>query len=245
VALTFQLILYPVLFIVVLCISVWLRTKKFPQLEVKNTDVLLALLSVILVGVGTGQVESLQFGDLKAVFRGVSQNPVEKDVLPVRHLLTAKKGSIDAIRQLRTRRPEGLQFRLGYKNYSSHVVCIYLEELPSLLYLVVTSKVESQDNRFELLVPSGNLFSGGGCDSKDFVKGVKDEKIELLKKIPGAVSREQRVEATSTKLEALDKMNKSGTQILPVVENDVLVGIVERSTLVSSMVADVTRQVAN
>ena len=114
-----------------------------------------------------------------------------------------------------------------------------------MLYLVITKKVESQENRFELLVPSEKLFLGGRCDAWDFVDWVSDEKIELLKGIPGAVSRELAVAFSSTKLEALDKMNQSGTQILPVVDKDALVGIVERSTLVSSMVADVTRQVSN
>ena len=238
---TFQLFLYPVLFIVVLCISVWLRTKKFPQLEIKNTDVLLALLSVILVGIATGQVESLQYGDLKAEFRSASQNPVAKDVLPVRHLVTAKKEGIGRIPELKSQRPEGLQFRLGYEGYVDQVVCYYLEELPSLLYVVLTSK----DNRFELLLPSQELFTEKGCAARVFVDWVIQNEIELLKKIPGAVSRDLAVEASSTKLDALDKMNQSGTQVLPVVENDVMVGIVERSTLVSSMVADVTRRVSN
>ncbi len=103
----------------------------------------------------------------------------------------------------------------------------------------------SQDNRFELLLPSQELFTEKGCAARVFVDWVIQNEIELLKKIPGAVSRDLAVEASSTKLDALDKMNQSGTQVLPVVENDVMVGIVERSTLVSSMVADVTRRVSN
>ncbi len=238
-------IIYPICFIFVLCISILLRMKLFPQLEIKNSDILLAILAVIIVGIATGDVKSLAFGDLKAEFRYASQKQVKKDVLPVHYLIKGDKKGLSRLQELKAKKPEGLVFMVGYQNYYPDIVCQYLEELPSLTYIVINSKDESNQKRFELLFPTKELIRENSCDSIDFVRWVAQGDITKLKEIPGTIGRDLAVEISSTKLDALDIMNQSNTQTLLVLKDGLLEGIVERSMLVSSMVADVTRSVAN
>ena len=246
-----QALLYIAGFVVFLLVLVFLRMRSQPGFEIKSYEIVLALLPLALYAFFTGEIERLQVGDIKIErqIRKAAQQDVGNEVVPVRKLEAAEKGGLASIPEIRLRRPEALTFRLGRQSYVGDAICQYIGEMPFLRYLVLLDDASGHGGDFWALVPIDGVLAevsrnGGGCNADRLEHWIESSDRAALGKLPGTVTVDEALTSASTKLESLEKMNALQVNVLPVVADRRLAGVVERSSLVSGLIVEVARNLA-
>ncbi len=244
-----------IIFFALLGVVQFLRLHFGEKFEIRNSDILLALIPVAIWLVTSGQVKVLEFGGFKieSAFAQASAAKISPQVnlvstLPVSDLDTGSKGAVSDIPNLIEREVEALTFRIGHGGYYGPAIQEYFEQLipyPFFRYVVVTQ-------------PSGELF--GITDARefytfvdgqyshysisDFAEWLNSGNVTQLEKIPNLLQLDEAVVQTTDRQDALVKMEELDTETLPVVdENNLLVGVVNRSRLASSLILEVASKV--
>lgn len=132
-------------FVVLLAAIIMLRARFGERVEIKNTDILLALVPVALWLFLTGKVQEFAFGEIRisAAIKMATKAPVDKQVsrvLPVDAVRVSPKGGTDEIERAVREKSQALGFTLGRGNYyAGSAISQYLDRLtqyPYLRYLV-------------------------------------------------------------------------------------------------------------
>ena len=136
-------------FTAILVVLVALRALTANKIDIRNSDVVLALVPVALWLFLTGKIQEFGFGDLKIVLaiKSASNAPVEKQVLrvlPVDAVPLFEKGGTEAIRRAIQNKSQALSFHLGRGGYYlGGAIRAYFDELtqyPYLRYIVLNNK---------------------------------------------------------------------------------------------------------
>ncbi len=244
-------------FAAVIGLLVWLRTSTDNKFEIKNSDIILALLPVVLILFLSGKIESFEFGDLKvkAAFEQASSKEINSQVnllkgIPVSELETDTKESVGKIPQLIQNKTESLEFRLGHGGYYWSAIRDYFVALRShslLKYVIVNDSDGTFFGMYEasLLV---NYLEAENSDTRyvEFEKFLNQSDREGLLELPGFISADRALSNDANRSNALTEMESYNLNFLPVV-NDAkqLQGIVERSRLTASLILDVTKQLSS
>jgi len=244
------------IFIAVVAVLVWLRVNTNAKYEIKNSDIILGLLPVVLILFLSGKIKSFDFGDLhvEAAFEQASQKEINSQIdllegIPVSKLETETKGGVGKIPSLIENKTETLEFRLGQGNYYWPAIKQYFEALQShsLLKYVI---INNMDGTFFGMYEAGQLLNylqapSGEVRYKDFERFLNDSVEEKLQKLPGFIGAKQAIPNTSNRSRALTAMENFNLNFLPVINNaNRLEGIVERSRLTASLILDVTKQLS-
>lgn len=230
-----------------------LRLKLGDKFEIRNADILIALIPVALWLVLTGKIQRLEFGDFKieAAFVAASETAVAGQVTPVRlpveEVRMDLKRGVDEIPRLIQAKTEALEFRLGYGGYYGPAVEEYLDKLtryPFFQYVVITQR----DGTFAGMIGASelkSLFLGrSGVSANDFAGWVTRSDIASLSALPGYVSAKEGIGRDTDKQTALERMEAMNSPMLPVVdEGGRLAGVVDRSRLTASLIIDVANKV--
>lgn len=136
-----------VAFVILLAGLILLRIKSGNRFEIKNTDVVLALVPVALWLFLTGKIQEFGFGEVKivAALKVATQAPVENQVsklLPVDAIPMFEKGRVGEIRHAVDNKAQALSFHIGRGNYSGSAIRRYLDDLtqyPYLRYVVLNN----------------------------------------------------------------------------------------------------------
>jgi hypothetical protein len=240
------------IFIILLAILVGIRAKAGTRFEVKNTDILLALIPIALWLLLTGKVQEFGFGDFKivAAIQKATQTSVAAQVtkLPVETIHTEMKGGVEMIPQLLEKKTQALSFRLGTGGYYyGPAINEYFQALtksPSFKYIVITNA----DNTFFGIADAqqmGALFNSqyGNRYSDDFARWLNSSDIKQLSAIPGFISSEKALNNGTDKQQALRLMDSLDVQTLPVIADKQFVGIVDRAKLTASVLIDIADRV--
>ncbi len=248
-----ELFISVAVFISILALLNIIRLKVGSRLEIRNTDILIAIIPVALWLVLTGKIQRLEFGDFKieAAFIQASTTSVERQItpikLPVEPIVMSLKGGVERIPELVADRTEALVFRLGYSGYYWRAIMEYLGELtkyPFFKYVVITEK----DGRFFGLADGRALYSlfrfrRAGPDPRDFERWLKTSDRDSLSGLPGFISKDHTISRDTDKKTALELMERLGVDTLPVVDGGGrLVGVVERARLTASLIIDVAEE---
>jgi hypothetical protein len=136
------------LFLIFLTGLVWLRARSDNRIDIKNADVVLALVPVALWLFLTGKIQEFGFGEVKivAAFKTAAKESVDKQlskVLPVEAVRVSAKGGTNEIQRAIDEKSRALSFTLGRGNYySGSAISEYLDRLteyPYLRYLVLNN----------------------------------------------------------------------------------------------------------
>ena len=242
------------IFFVIIAIMIGLRFKIGERFEIRNSDILIALIPVALWLVFTGKVQKLEFGEFKieAAFIEASRASVEKQItpirLPVETLTMSPKGGIERIPELIHNKTEALVFRLGYGGYYWPAIEEYLKRLsdyPFFKYIIIQEK----NGSFFGLADARDLISifklrSRGFTSRDFEKWLRTSDRESFYRIPGFISRRNAITQDTDKKTALELMEKLDINILPVIDNNgKFAGVVNRARLTASLIIDVANKV--
>ncbi len=239
-------------FIFLLAILVFIRVKSGNKIDVKNSDIVLALIPVVLWLFLTGKIQEFTFGDLRivAAIKEASTSPVSAQVteLPIETVSKELKGGVGLIPRLIRNEIQALNFRLGYGGYYGPAIAEYLQVLTQYPYLKYVIIEDQQDRFFGMMDAQylAELFRDpdSHINTDDFARWLNTADVEKIQSIPGFIPRELALQKMSDKKEALRMMNSHDLQILPVVdEQEKFVGIVNRSKLTASMLIDIADKV--
>lgn len=241
-------------FVTVIALLVFIRSKTGQKYEVKNSDIVLGLLPIVLILLVSGKIESFEFGDLKvkAALVDASNKEIISQIsplkgIPVRELQSETKGAVSRIPVLIKNKTEALEFRLGHGGYYGPAIGDYFEALSRqalLKYVVITNP----DGTFFGMYDAGTLIAffenpENGASLDDFAYWLNSNQPTSLVDIPGFIPTEDALMQNSNKSEALSSMESKNLDMLPVVnETGTLQGIVDRSRLTASLILDVTEQ---
>jgi hypothetical protein len=238
-------------FLVILALLVALRLKTGNKLDIKSSDIVLALVPIGLWLFLSGKVQEFAFGDFKivAAIKEASKSPVSAQVteLPVVSLQMEAKGGVDQIPNLIAKKSEALSFRLGHGGYYGPAISDYLNRLTQngfLRYVIINDA----DGSFFCLADSRQLtalLQGSYNFDDDFARWLNSGDKSQLSQLPGFISIEQALMKKSNRRRALQLMDSLDVQTLPVIdENRKFIGVVDRSKLTASMLIDIADKVA-
>ena len=239
-------------FILLVVFLVMLRIKTGNRFEIKNSDVVLALIPIAFWLFLTGKIQEFTFGDFRivAAIKEASKSPVAAQVteLPVESVRVEAKGGVGEIPDLIRRKSQALSFRMGHGGYWGPAIHEYLRVLtqnPFLQYIVINNADGSffgmTDARQFAAMVQANVPSFSAQAFADWLNDSNKAQIETL---PGFISAQHALRKVADKRQALQLMESQDVQTLPVVDDDSrFIGIVDRSKLTASMLMDIADRI--
>lgn len=240
-----------IVFVIIISVMLFLRTKIGEKFEIKNSDILIALVPIAFWLILTGKIQKLEFGEFKieAAFveaAGAAITPQISELeLPVEPLEMSPKSGVNMIPQLIRNKTQALTFQLGYGYYYGPAIKEYLHELtqvPSFKYIVIGNS----DASFAGMFDARQLNAALALESRGyahFADWLNDGDEASIAKLPGYINQDQAIYKKVDKQSALEKMDAMDIEMLPVINTENrFMGIVERSRLVSSMILEVTQK---
>ena len=241
-------------FIAILAFLLLLRTRN-SKLEIRVTDIVVAILPVLIFLLVSGKIQKLEFGEggvkIETAFVKASTSQINSQVtsiagLPMETTRTNVKESISAIPQLVEKKTEGLTFRLGYGGYNGPAIQEYLARLtaqPYLKYIIV----ENNDGTFFGMADARQLYAMlsnpyGQVKADELARWLANSNRASFSKLPGFIAAEHAAKPSGDKSQTLQLMEQLNVDILPVVnEQKMYLGIVNRARLVTSLILDVAK----
>ncbi|KAA3618726.1 MAG: hypothetical protein DWQ05_07120 [Calditrichaeota bacterium] len=242
------------IFIVVIVVMIFIRIKFLKNTEVKQTDILIALIPIVLWLFFSGRIEKFEFGDLKiqSAFLEASTTPITGQItplkFPVKMVSSNRKSAVSDIPRLINNKTEALVFNLSYGGYLDTAIEEYLRRLTQhafFKYIVINSR----DDKFVGMANARELYTlfvkpDHEYDSTDFTNWLRRADMNNLAKLPDFIGVENAIQNTVDKQAVLEKMEKLNLEILPVIdENGQFTGVVDRSRLTASLIIDVANKV--
>lgn len=241
-------------FLIILAILVLLRAKS-SRFEVKPSDIIVAVLPVIVFLLVTGKLQKFEIGEggvkIETAFVQASKASIDQQVTPLTGLPSEPiqldpKTAVSEIPRLIERETEGLLFRLGHGGYWGPAIEEYFTVLtrhPFFKFLII----EHPDGRFFGLADAralnellSNPDAPYGADQ--LARWLNQSDTKALSSLPGFIGKDQAVRKGTDKFEALLKMEELNVDWLPAVNDQQrFAGIVERSRLMASLLIDVTQ----
>ena len=256
-------ILLLLLGIVLVFASIRLRAAFDGKYEIKTIDLVLIIIPLLLFGVATGKIKDLEvfgvktdFSDLTTVVNMQIENQVSKvpealvtdvpqsdvsDMVETNGL--AEKGSASEVPRLLKEKTQVLSFRLGQNRYLASTTKQYFDRLYDSSYLRFIVVNNGDGSLFGMyaatdIVPTLRFMDDG---YSDFATWLNEGERIRLSDLPGFVPADHAVTVTTSKRDALKKMEQLDRASLPVVnENRQFVGTVDRAKLTASLILAVT-----
>jgi len=229
------------LFVVPLALVILVRSKAGAKLQAGHTDILIALVPVLLWLLLTGKIQKLGVAGLsvESAIRNAGQAELGKQVsevktpLPVDAAGVGTKTGVEAIPRLAQERVQALSFTRG-EAYDGHVVDAYLRQIPTLRYVTVNK-------------PDGTLLGvvdakaiGGADAASGLSSRIRAGDNAALLEQPGYVSASAAASPDEDKLSVLERMDSLDLATLPVVDaRGRFIGVVDRSKLTASILLDI------
>lgn len=237
----------------IILVGVQLYRKKNPEFSLKNNEIFLALLPLILYGLLSGRIQRLEFAGLKVYSefqKAINTRITKRDIIPIvpieieKEPLRNKHDLPRLSERLLRKRPNALKLTLR-KDRTKYPICDYIDALtesPTFRYVVF---VDSLDD-FKALIPvssiAANLTTGGECEAESLINYIQEPKKyhHKIRELPGLVLDYQAASPSWEKRRCLEEMHYEKNDAIPVVEEDKLVGVIEKSYLVASIIIDVS-----
>jgi hypothetical protein len=236
--------------------------------EIQSTDIVVAILPVIIYLLVTGKIQALEVGGLKVktAIVNASNSAIESQVARLTEPIQMDlKAGVEQIPELIRKKSQGLELILGTGGYyQGSVIQAYLVSLtkqPFLQYIII----EYPDKTFFGIADARALAdqleaqtapqTGAQTSTQTVAQHFTAETLAMrlnstngsdwkeLKSLPGFISSDKAVRNETGKDEALRVMESQGVDTLPVVGNDRhFAGIVSQSRLTASLILDVAKQ---
>jgi len=240
--------------------SMILRVQSGGKYEFKTSDLVFLVIPLVLVSIATGRIKGLDlFGvkaDLSALWVEAAQTKIEKQVAPaarasvqdVVHMMeVGAKAGPQELQRLLERKVEALEFRLGYGSYYGPAIRTYLDAMSGSSQLRSIVMNNPNGTLFGMYAVSdliGYLRMAGERGYNELTQSLNrgdDAARAELKKIPGFVGAEHAVTSSTSKREALMKMEQLNVNSLPVVDDTRhFVGTVDRGKVTAGLILAVT-----
>ena len=232
------------MFVGVLIVLTLVRKRLGSAFEVKNTDIVLGLLPVVLYLFTAGKITKFEYGDLKieTAFLEAAQASVTEQIaavsdLPVRTINASPKGGPDMIPSIARSGSEALTFTIGYTGYAGQVIEEYIKALQNtpVRYAIF------QNTNFDFvgMMHLHDISSGAGFGAYALAAALNSGDTEPIFRQPHFIRAADAITKNATKQDALKRMEDRNLEFLPVLGDGKFIGIVERSRLTSSLLIEV------
>jgi hypothetical protein len=243
-----------VIFVAVIVLVVALRSATGGRWDIRNTDIMIALIPIAFWLILSGKVKVLEFGGFKieAAFVEAAEAAIAQQVteIPVDEVVMEAKAGVEQIPRLIERKAEAIVFVLGHGGYYGPAIGEYLVNLtafPFLKYLVILN----EDGSFFGLADARTLTAlftseqrSLPYDLTDVAEWLNGSDRDQLQRLPGFLGAEFATQKGEEKQTVLKRMEELGAETLPVVDaNGRFVGMVDRSRLSTSLIVEVAAKV--
>jgi len=239
------------IFVFSMIIMLVVRKKIGKDFEIKNSDILIGIIPLALWLLLSGKITSFEYGDLKiaTAFASANNSPISEEISNIyrRDITQLEKSTIYKLDEILKSKPEALIFYSGHNVYDPYITEDYLYKLSesTLKYLLI--KTTSMD--FIGLITVDKFMAQAMVDKpifslREFVEWLNTDNIDKLKGIEGMLNTSVAVSPSSSKQEALARMQELDTKFLPVVENSEFKGIIEMEKLSTSLLMDISKAIS-
>jgi hypothetical protein len=210
--------------------SLLLRVFSAGKYEIKTIDLVFLVIPLLLVALATGKLKGIDmFGvkaDLSELLADAAQGKIKEQVAPAKQLTVqdavqvvqmAGKGGINELRVLIERRIEALELRLGHGGYYGEALKTYLESLSGSSYLRVVV-VNRPDGKLFGMFNAANLIGylrvadqAGYQQFERLLNSSDTAAWDELSKMPGFVGVQSAVASSTSRREALERMEQLRT----------------------------------
>ena len=242
--------------------SLLLRVFSAGKYEIKTIDLVFLVIPLLVVALATGKLKGIDmFGvkaDLSELLSNAADGKIKEQVAPSKQLTVhdaiqvvqmAGKGGMHELRVLIERRIEALELRLGHGGYDGEALKAYFDALSGSSYLRVVVVNQPDGKLFGMFNASnliGYLRVGGDSGYQQFRQLLNSNDAGSrteLSKLPGFVGAHSAVASSTSRREALERMEQLRTDSLPVINAEgFFMGTVERSKLTASLILAVTQR---
>ncbi|KZM45010.1 hypothetical protein OA92_03905 [Marinomonas sp. SBI22] len=220
------------------------------EIVIKSTDLVLALIPILIYLFLSGQIKSITVGDFSLVsaLKKASLMKVEKSVtqLPVDIIPVGDKSTYEKIPYLIKSQVVGLKFKMGYEGYDADQIKYYVESLGKYTffkYLIIENEsghFVAISNIEEFYKPYNKIESENNVEK--LILAIESNSVHELLKVSNFV--QDSININTEKRDALKKMQINNTKSLPVVGNSMkLIGVVTQENLAASLVVEIADQV--
>lgn len=239
--------------------SVVLRSKTKAKYEIKNIDLIIAALPVIIWLLMSNKLDEVNFlgvgiktADVftEAANENIGTEFTNAEALPIDKLVEeaemATKTGTKEIPMLVKTKIEALQFRLGHGGYYSYAIREYLDRLlqyPYLKFVVIEEDNGSLFGYFNARILYSYLE-----DTQEgyyqFQVHLNGSMRERLIDYPGFMSVDKAANEHENRQTILKRMDEFDMETLLVVnDNQQFVGTIDRSRLLASLILDFTKRI--
>ncbi|MBB2494881.1 CBS domain-containing protein [Aquipseudomonas ullengensis] len=241
--------------------SLLLRVFSDGKYEIKTIDLVFLVIPLLVVALATGKLKGIDmFGvkaDLSELLADAAKGKIKEQVAPAQQLTVqdavqmvqmAGKGGMQELHVLIERKIEALELRLGRGGYYAPAIRTYFEALSGSSYLRVVV-VNQPDGKLFGMFNAANLISylrvagDSGYDQFQQLLNSRDAASWAeLSKLPGFVGVASAVRTSTSRRDALQRMEDLRTDVLPVTNaENYFMGTVERSKLTASLILAATQ----
>jgi len=207
-------------FVVILGIVVSLRAKN-SRFEVKNADIVVAILPIVVFLLVTGKLQKFEISEsgikIETAFVEAQASAIASQVTPLTGLPSEPirldpKRSVEEIPKLIANKTEGLLFRLGHGGYWGPAIGEYFAMLtrqPFLKYLII----EDEDGSFFAMADARELTGLFQTEhppytAKDFARWLNESDKKALSRLPSFIGVRDAVTKETGKDEVLRKWRR-------------------------------------
>jgi CBS domain-containing protein len=229
----------------------WIKIKTKGSFQVTSTDIVLALLPIVIFLLLSNRIKTLKFGDLEieTAFKEAHRKNIEPQVndLSVHTVPAVRQGGMDELREQLKRKPEALKLVVGGAGHENDALEAFLKVLAgSTVKHLVFENANNQFVGMVSLYDLNNQLLGDAGRAADrlqsfthFLNGHNPAGIKSL--LSGMLTLEHAVYAGTTRKDALAKIQQANSNFIPVVDRQhKLTGILEDSRLMASLLLDVS-----
>ena len=243
-------------------ISFGLRALTAGRLEVKTIDLAFLIVPLLMFALASGKLTGIDlFGvkaDLSALWTEAAGATIKSQVSKsgsaniadaMQNMDMASKGGVSQLPHLVDRKTQALAFTLGQGGYYGQAIRRYFDALSGSNQLRVVVINEADGTLFGVynapdLVAALRLSGDAGYDQFEQLlnSGTPTARAELAR-LPGFIGADLATATTTSKHEALRKMEKASVDILPVTNGQGrFTGTVSRSALTASLILSITEK---
>jgi hypothetical protein len=233
-----------VIFILLLVVQVLLRAKTGDKYQIKNADIVIALIPIVLVLFLSGKVQELAFGDFKVVLavKKTTESPISAEVtkLPIEEVQVGQRQSLVERKQYIEKRTPVISFQFSkFSRGGSDIIVDYLElaHYPFLRYILFYN---TEGVFFGMADAQQVAAMAEVTPFKDIAFWILNAQEIEIKNLAGFVSAQESLHEDDDKITALKKMNTLNVAVLPVVDkSNRFTGIIEQNKLAANMLTDI------
>lgn len=241
------------LFILLIALSTFLRTKSNGKYEVRISDAIFAIVPVIIILLLSGQISELQVGDLSLKLKeDLKKKIINESDLKSNTILDGKRSLIigvdcdyaveeDIIKSHPM--PGGISY--NYIVFQHNCVDDKYGNRRAQFWGIISY----EDYKDNFLTPNSqlpnsqlpnSLLPNSQSKASVFLSWVKSKNINKLKSIPSFVNVENAITLNTDKLSVLEKMEALNVDFLPVINQEkIFLGVITKQRLTSSLMLNI------